>query len=286
MQNARDKIKTMEGQEVRQNHRPLIAVIVLSILGLGVAGAIIYFTLQVTGVIHIAGSDPTKENLTQEEKAARDTLAEYTKLKDRITALKNGSKTEDYSLVVNLQSYLARMIDEYGKDSEEVLNATLLLSAYYDFMSQYSTARSYLDDRLSVLEDNSSTRSTYIAELYRLANKYGDTDAANHYLEQTNSDINNQPDNEAKAKIAYDSAMQIYLAHINDEHIEDHALLEQMLSYAYQAEELHPTGDTAALIAYIEIQFGDEAKGREYLELAGERDPSNYKIGNGEDDVS
>lgn len=268
----------------KSNLRHIIIIIILTILGLAVAGAIIYFTLHVTGVISTINSNPT-EQLTEEEKAARDVATELQALKDRINAFKQDPNSEDSTLESDLQNFLGQMIKDYGKDSKEALNATLALVSYYDFISQYNTAKDYLEDRLSVLDDETN-KDDYIYELYRLASKYSDTETANYYLGQINGKIESQSENEQKAKLAYDAAMSIYLAHIMDEYISDESVMRQMFRFAYQAEELNPTGDTAALIAYIENQFGNPNKGAEYLEKAASRDPENYKIGNGEDDVS
>ena len=260
-------------QPRNNNLRHIIIVIILSILGLAVAGAIIYFTLHVTGVIKTISQN--SDSTTSEEETDS---AELASLLERIDAIRKDSSIEDESLEQDLKNYAGKMINEHGNDSQEAYDAAMALVSYYDLRGMYDEAKAYLEDRISVSED-SDNNIKYEAEIYRLAVEYGDEATSNNYLEQVNSETNPKVKSAELQAIAYQLLIDLFRKNGNQDDYsacEDH--ISEIRKYADQAEEAYPSGDTAYLLATIEDLCGNEEKAQEYLKIAAERDPGKYTM--------
>ena len=261
-------------REQRESRRPILIIIALSILATGIVAAIIYFTLTATGVINLATQDSSTAS-------AAATMSELDILKDRIVRYRDNPSADDETLESDLKNYVGKTINEYGKDSSEVADATLTLTSYYEFIGDYDAAKQYLEDRLSVLDDAASSNK-YITEIYRLAMIYGDEDSANYYLAQINDYIDSISDSKEKSEKLLQLAWMIYLNGLSyDDEWEvqmvSSDVLAQLKSMIEAAGELNPTAESAILMYYLARDYGSCPKQPDYYyNLAHERDPENY----------
>lgn len=275
----------------RNNLRHITVVALLGALALGVSGAIIYFTLHVTGVIeNITQNSST--TLTAEEQADENFADECARYRARLDAFGEGTDDEAETLETDLQNFLGRTINDYGKDSDEATEALFLLTEYYELTGGYDHAKEYLEDRISVADDDDQ-RNRYVAELYRLATVFDDDETANYYLGQINDETDPQIKsaklqalsyqllaNYLRNVIGYDDADDENAKEEMDEETKSECgrILMEIRSYARAAEAAYPTADTAYLLATIETYSENEEKAAEYMKLATERDPNKYAM--------
>ena len=266
----------------KNNLRHIIILMLLSLLGLAVAGAIIYFTLHVTGVIKTISQNSDSSNGNSDT-----TVSELDVLKSRIEALRSNPEAYDGTLEQDLKNYEGKMINEHGKDSDQAYAATMALISYYDLFGQYETAKSHLEDRLSVAE-NDSKKDKYILSLYNLATKYQDTDSANRYSGEINSIISSETEAEAKAKKLVDTSWDLYLNSLEyDDNgeviVANKDIFQKMYDMALEAETIYPTAESAILLYFLVRDYGSYLENscelaKQYYSLAHERDPENNPI--------
>ena len=99
-----------------------------------------------------------------------------------------------------------------------------------------------------------------------LAN-FGNADDIKPYVEAADRALEGATNNDVKAKIYSMRAGVIF----NYNGIDKESYYEQMLSDAYNAEEIKHSADTAYMIYICEEKVGNDEKSKEYYEVAKER---------------
>lgn len=95
------------------------------------------------------------------------------------------------------------------------------------------------------------------------------------YIELSNTEIENAPDNKTKSDMYLNRAGSIS----NYLNYPDYDFKAQVLSDAHKSEELNPTAYTAFFLSQYEQNYGDEAIAQEYRKIADERGFNLEKLG-------